>query len=90
MATPVAVEVTGLRDGDGVLVAATPDLLAGRVLRAHENPALWARLSAGGLAHVAARFSPAEWRRTLAEALWVMDVLPDAAAGGAGAGGWRF
>ncbi|MBD0273105.1 MAG: glycosyltransferase, partial [Acetobacteraceae bacterium] len=82
VATPVAVEGMGLRDGDGgVLVAATPELLADRVLRAHEDPELWADLSAGGLAHVAARFSPADWRRTLEEALWVMDALPSGAAG---------
>ena len=88
VATPVAVEGMGLRDGDGVLVAATPELLADRVLRAHEDPDLWADLSAGGLAHVAARFSPAAWRKTLAEALWVMDVLPpDAAARGCSAAG---
>ena len=87
VATPAAVEGTGLRDGDGVLVAATPELLADRILRADGDPDLWADLSAGGLAHVAARFSPAAWRRALAEMLWVMDVLPDAEAarrGGAG------
>ncbi len=87
VATPVAVEGMGLGDGEGgVLVAATPELLADRILRAHEDPALWARLSAGGLAHVAARFSPAEWRRTLAETLWILDVLPDAAARRCGTG----
>jgi glycosyltransferase involved in cell wall biosynthesis len=80
VATPVAVEGMGLRDGDGVLVAATPELLAGRVLRAHADPDLWAGLSAGGLAQAAARFSPAACRGALAEALWVMDVLPEPAA----------
>jgi glycosyltransferase involved in cell wall biosynthesis len=80
VATPVAVEGMGLRDGDGVLVAATPELLAGRVLRAHADPNLWAGLSAGGLAQAAARFSPAACRGALAEALWVMDVLPEPAA----------
>jgi glycosyltransferase involved in cell wall biosynthesis len=80
VATPVAVEGMGLRDGDGVLVAATPELLAGRVLHAHADPDLWAGLSAGGLAQAAARFSPAACRGALAEALWVMDVLPEPAA----------
>lgn len=80
VATPAAVEGMGLHDGDGVLVAATPGLLASGVLRAHEDAELWASLSAGGLAHVAARFSPAAWRRTLAEALWTIDVLPGTAA----------
>ena len=85
VATPVAVEGMGLRDGDGgVLVAATPEALADRVLRAHEDPGVWADLSAGGLAHVAARFSPADWRRTLEEALWVMDALPETVAVAAG------
>ena len=83
VATPVAVEGMDLRDGDGgVLVAAAPGPLADRVLRAHDDPCLWANLSAGGLAHVAARFSPADWRRALEETLWVMDALPDAAARG--------
>lgn len=83
VATPVAVEGMELRDGDGgVLVAAAPGPLADRVLRAHDNPCLWADLSAGGLAHVAARFSPADWRRALEETLWVMDALPDPAARG--------
>lgn len=87
VATPVALEGMGLRDGDGVLVAATPEQMADRVLRAHADPDLWAELSASGLAQAAARFSPAAWRRTLAEALWVIDALPEAAArvpGGAG------
>lgn len=78
VATPIAVEGMGLGDGDGVLVAATPDLLAGRVLRIHGDAALWESLSRRGLAEMAARFSPAPWRRSLAEALWEMDVLPDA------------
>ncbi len=87
VATPVAVEGMGLRDGDGVLVAAAPEALADRVLRAHADRDLWADLSAGGLAHAAARFSPAAWRRALAEALWTLDVLPEtAAAGTSGAG----
>jgi Glycosyl transferases group 1 len=86
VATPLAIEGMGLRDGDGVLVASSPELLAEHVLRVHDNPCLWADLSAGGLAQVAARFSPVAWRKTLAEALWVMDVLPDAAAGTSGPG----
>ena len=87
VATPVAVEGMDLRDGDGgVLVAATPELLADRVLRAHEDSGLWADLSAGGLAHVATRFSPADWRGALEEALWVMDALPGAASRGYGTG----
>ena len=48
--------------------------LAACILRAHADPCLWADLSAGGLAHAAGRFSLAAWRRTLAEALWVLDV----------------
>lgn len=79
VATPIAVEGMGLEDGDGVLVAATPDLLAGRVLRIHGDPVLWESLSKRGLAEIAERFSLMPWRRSLAEALWVMDVLPDGA-----------
>lgn len=80
VATPVAVEGMGLRDGENVLVADTPGSLAEGILRAHSDADLWARLSAGGLAHSAVAYSPAAWRRTLAEALWVMDALPEAAA----------
>lgn len=84
VATPVAVEGMGLRDGDGVLVASTPEQMAERVLRAHADPGLWARLSAAGLAHARVAYSPAAWRSALAEALWAIDVLPDATASGAG------
>jgi len=86
VATPVAVEGMGLREGDGVLVAAAPEMLAERVLRAHADPDLWAYLSTRGLAHAADAYSPAAWRRTLAEALWEMDVLPDGADAALGAG----
>ena len=74
VATPAAVEGMNVRDGEGVLVADTPERLAACILRAHADPCLWADLSAGGLAHAAGRFSLAAWRRTLAEALWVLDV----------------
>jgi glycosyltransferase involved in cell wall biosynthesis len=76
VATSIAVEGMGLHQGEGVLVADTPASLAANVLHVHEDPDLWADLSAAGLAQVAAHFSPVEWRRTLEEALWVMDVLP--------------
>ena len=74
VATPAAVEGMNVRDGEGVLVADTPERLAACILRAHADPGLWAAVSAGGLAHAAGRFSLAAWRRTLAEALWVLDL----------------
>jgi len=82
VATPMATEGMGLCSGGGVLEASTPKELAQTILRVHGGAELWPALSAAGLAHVAARFSPDAWRKTLADVLWTLDVLPPASVPG--------
>jgi len=57
VATPVAVEGMYAEPGREVLVAETPEAFAAQVIRAYRDPALWTRLSDGGLANVARHFS---------------------------------
>lgn len=87
VSTPLAVEGMDVGEGEGVLVADTPDGLAACILRAHTDAGLWAEVSARGLAHAAKRYSPAAWRRTVEEALWVLDVPAGVTAPGPHAGG---
>lgn len=77
--TATALEGMGLPEGAGALQADAPALFAQHVLRLNGDARLWGELSAGGLAHVAAHFSPSAWRAALAEALWTLDALPEAA-----------
>ncbi len=87
VSTPIAVEGMDVGEGEGVLMADTPDGLAACILRAHTDAGLWTDVSARGLAHAAGRYSPAAWRRTVEEALWVLDVPAGIAAPGPHAGG---
>jgi GT2 family glycosyltransferase/glycosyltransferase involved in cell wall biosynthesis len=57
VATPVAVEGMHLADGTEVLVADDADAFAQAVLRLYRDPALWQRLSEGGLDNVRRHFS---------------------------------
>jgi len=57
VATSCAVEGMHLRDGQDVLVADDAQGFADAVVRLHEDPALWAELSANGLRNVAEHFS---------------------------------
>jgi GT2 family glycosyltransferase/SAM-dependent methyltransferase/glycosyltransferase involved in cell wall biosynthesis len=52
VASTVAVEGMQLEDGREVLIADGPQAMAEAVCRLHQDPALWARLQAGGLAKV--------------------------------------
>lgn len=56
VATPMAVEGMHLREGEDVLVAATPEDFAAAVLRLDEDAALWQNLSDNGVANVRAHF----------------------------------
>ncbi|HEX7341829.1 MAG TPA: glycosyltransferase [Rhodanobacteraceae bacterium] len=69
VATPIAAEGMHLVDGTDVLVAADADDFAASVLRLHHDPALWLRLSDGGLANVRRYFSFAAARDTLERVL---------------------
>lgn len=82
VATPMATEGMGLCGGDGVLKASSPTDLAQAILQIHSDAELWSALSAAGLAQIAARFSPDAWHKTLADALWTLDVLPPASVAG--------
>jgi len=74
--TSIAAEGMGLQDGVDSLLADDPSEIASQILRLRADPALWARLSTGGMAHVAAAFSPDDWRARLRDALWTIDALP--------------
>ena len=52
VASTVAVEGMQLEDGREVLIADGPQAMAEAVCRLHQDPALWARLQAGGLSKV--------------------------------------
>jgi GT2 family glycosyltransferase/glycosyltransferase involved in cell wall biosynthesis len=58
VATTCAVEGMHLREGEDVLVADDAAGFADAVLRAYDDPALWARLSEGGLENTRRHFSP--------------------------------
>ena len=69
VATGTAIEGMHLVDGESVLVADTAEAMAGAVIRLHQDPELWRRLSAGGLAVMEAHFSFAAAERAVRAAL---------------------
>ncbi|MBK1719974.1 glycosyltransferase [Thiocystis violacea] len=69
VATTMAIEGMHLVDGESVLVADEAQALADAVVRLHEDPVLWRRLSAGGLEVMERHFSFAAAERAVREAL---------------------
>jgi len=65
IATPVAAEGMSLSEEAGVLVAGDPATFAARLCDAYDDETLWARLSAGGLAHVRTNLSIEGWQARL-------------------------
>ena len=57
VATTCAAEGMYLTDDEDVLLADDTESFAAAVVRAYEDPELWSRLSAGGLANVERYFS---------------------------------
>src|SRR5262245_63779359 len=57
VATTVGAEGMGLVDGQEVLIADTPEVLAEAVVRVYTDGVLWNRLSTGGLQFVRTHFS---------------------------------
>ncbi len=57
VATSMAVEGMGLAEGDGVLVADSPQAMADAIVRLHEDAGLWRELSLRGLAAVRTTYS---------------------------------
>ena len=58
VATPVALEGTGLADGDGVALADDPAAFAAAILRLHDDEAAWRGLSARATERVGALYAP--------------------------------
>ncbi|MBV9538564.1 MAG: glycosyltransferase [Acidisphaera sp.] len=58
VATALALEGTGLRDGDGVTLADTPQNMARAILQLHDEPGVWAGQSARALERCAALYAP--------------------------------
>lgn len=67
--TAIGNEGIQLRDGEDVLLGETPDALADAMLRLLDDPALCARLSAGGAAAIEQRFSEHHARQQLLAAI---------------------
>ena len=74
VATAMAVEGMGLREGGGVLVADTPEGFAERVRLAHTDATLWRQLSEAGLGHAREVLSLANYRRGVAGMLETMGL----------------
>lgn len=69
IATPMAIEGMQLREGIDVLVAQAPAQFVAAVTRLQADPALWAQLSANGMANVREYFSAAAAAAALQRAL---------------------
>lgn len=69
VATTIAAEGMALRPGEHVLVADTPEEFAARLHDASGDPAVWSRLSEGGLDYAAQSLSKARWQAQLAAML---------------------
>ncbi len=65
VATGVALEGTGLDDGDGVVLADAPEAFAAAVRRVHDDAAGWPALSARAAERVRALYGPADAREVL-------------------------
>jgi glycosyltransferase involved in cell wall biosynthesis len=66
VATPEAAEGMGLVHRESALIAATPAAFASALLEGYRDPALWHRLSEGGLAVMEPQFGFATARKALA------------------------
>jgi len=73
VATPMAAEGMGLRDGEELLVAESPQDFADAIVRLYGDEALWQRLAEGGRDNVRRHFSRAHAREILAAMLGLPD-----------------
>jgi len=76
ISTPVGVEGMGLRIGDEVLVADTPQGFAAAVSGLIRDEPVWTRLSAAGLDFVERNYSPAVTRTRLLRLLAKVNAVP--------------
>jgi len=67
----------GLRDGEELLVAESPQDFADAIVRLYGDEALWQRLAAGGRDNVRRHFSRAHAREILAAMLGLPDTAPE-------------
>jgi glycosyltransferase involved in cell wall biosynthesis len=74
VATGIAVEGTGFVDGRHVLVADDAAAFARAIVRLHEDPGLWERLSSAGRSFVRSAFSEEAGRKRMEEALCLADL----------------
>ena len=77
VATGIAAEGMHLIDGESVLLADDAPALAAAIARLHGDPALWQRLSDGGLRVMEAHFGFAAAERALRRALDLPPASPD-------------
>lgn len=78
----VAAEGLDLIDGEHVLIGNTPAELAELIVKLHDDPITWERLSRGALEFAEARFSSAHYARTLQRGIVGLE-LPAFSASGA-------
>ncbi len=74
VATPIAVEGTGLQDGDGVAVARGPEGFARAIARLHDDPVAWQALSERAVERVRALYSPEAAAETYRRVLASLDL----------------
>lgn len=58
VASPIAAEGMGLRDGEHLLVADSPEAFADAMVRLHSDAALWSQLAAAGRSRILADYAP--------------------------------
>ena len=80
VATSMAIEGMGLAEGDGVLVADSPQAMADAIVRLHEDAGLWRELSLRGLAAVRSTYSFEQAMKVFSDLLAtaVDDPMPNA------------
>lgn len=70
VATSIAAEGMGLKDGENILIADSPSQFAESILRLYNSPNLWENLSTNGLDFVKQNFSIETARKVWSEILF--------------------
>jgi GT2 family glycosyltransferase/SAM-dependent methyltransferase/glycosyltransferase involved in cell wall biosynthesis len=83
VSTSIGAEGMGLVEGDGVIVADSPEAFAEAVIRLHEDADAWHTASAGGLAFVACNCSLQAGQATVREILQTAGMSTDKLVEGA-------
>jgi len=72
--SPLAAEATGLRDGQEVVIANSPDQWIGAILELTSNDDAWRAMSAAAHTYAAQTWSRSRGLRLMAEALQRLDL----------------